>query len=620
MFNKNKKLYLIILIFLFFTHTLNAKSINISHNQEISLLENSHIYFTTKTIGLERIIDKNLFQPYHKKQINIGASQQTIWIKIELTNSTSKPIEKLLIFTSPLLEYISLSQKETNSTSITSTIKGASYITDSHTTLFPYFTIKIHPHTTTVYFIKVQSRYEPIDFKIVLKDRTTYINEDQIQQFINILLIGVVIAFMFYSLLLSFYTKDKSYRYYSLYLFMLIYQQMTYLGLTQIYLPHYLVKIDIQIPIIKINILLITAALFAISFLKIRKYSTLYNIYKSFIIIAILEIIMLSIPGLYNLDIVIITGLLFIIFNLFSSIKTYLDGYTQARLFIVGFSIVFISYLLIILNAMGLTSIMQEFQNILIFGTAFEALILSLAFADRYSILQKEKDIADKYILNESKERAMIIEYEVIKKTHDLNNALKTRELLLKEVHHRVKNNLQIILSIIRLQSDKIEDERVSNKFTNLENRINAIAKTYNMLLIKENLDEIDMQEYIDSLLFDICETLQHSQQDIEIQTDINATVPLRESVYIGLIINEVVTNAYKYAFDNKKGNIIISLQKNAHDYILSIEDDGKGFQLLEYKDTLGLKLIHTLVYDQLGGSMELNTEMYTKYIIRFTI
>ena len=620
MFNKNTNLYCSILILLFFTLSLHAKHIDISENINISLLKNSSIYITTEYIGLQEIIDKKKFTPYNKPQINVGASQHTIWVKLQLKNNTSKRVEKLLIVTSPLIEHISLFQREINSTLITSTTKGVSHITDSHTTLFPYFILKLKPYSKEEYFIKVQSLYEPIDFSLLLKDATTYINEDRMQQFINIMLIGVVLAFMFYSLLLSFYTKDKSYRYYSLYLFMLIYQQMTYLGLTQIYLPHEFVKFDILLPIVKINILLITAALFAISFLKIDKKSTLYTIYKYFIFVALAEIIILSIPGFYNLDIVIITGLLFIIFNLIASINTYLNGYTQARLFIVGFSIVFISYLLIILNALGLTSLMQDFQNILIFGTAFEALILSLAFADRYTILQREKDIADKHILNESKERAMIIEHEVIKKTHDLKNALKTRDLLLKEVHHRVKNNLQIILSMIRLQSDKIEDEAVSSKFTNLENRINAIAKTYNMLLIKENLNEIDMQEYIDSLLFDICETLYHSQQHVSIHTHVKATVPLRESVYIGLIINEVVTNAYKYAFDKKKGNITISLQQNNHSYILSIEDDGRGFTLPEYQHTLGLKLIHTLVYDQLGGIMELNTDIGTKYQIRFTI
>jgi two-component sensor histidine kinase len=254
------------------------------------------------------------------------------------------------------------------------------------------------------------------------------------------------------------------------------------------------------------------------------------------------------------------------------------------------------------------------------FGTAFEALILSLAFADRYIMLQKEKEKVDARILLESKNRTHIIENEVIKKTQELNNVLETKELLIKEVHHRVKNNLQIILSIIRLQNDEIEDKHISGKFINLENRINTISKTYNMLLINDDLEEINIQEYIDSLLLDIQQTLDHKNQQIDIITDINAIIPLREAVYIGLIINELVTNAYKYAFDNNKGTISISLQEHGNDFVLTIQDNGKGFVIEENTQSLGLKLIHTLIYDQLGGSMEISTNDHTKYTIRFSL
>lgn len=197
---------------------------------------------------------------------------------------------------------------------------------------------------------------------------------------------------------------------------------------------------------------------------------------------------------------------------------------------------------------------------------------------------------------------------------------MEIKELLLKEIHHRVTNNLQIILSIIRLQNDEIDDKLVNEKFTNLENRINAISKTYNMLLMKEDLEEIDMQEYINSLLFDIQETIYHRNQNIKILTDIDARIPLRESVYIGLILNELVTNTYKYAFDDKKGTISISLKQNKRDYVLSIEDDGKGYNQDEKHLTLGLKLIHTLIYDQLNGQIETHTNSHTKNIIRFSI
>ena len=254
------------------------------------------------------------------------------------------------------------------------------------------------------------------------------------------------------------------------------------------------------------------------------------------------------------------------------------------------------------------------------FVFAFQALILSLAFAYRYHLLQKAKEKTDARLLRESQNRKKIIEDEVIKKTEALKQALETKEILLKEIHHRVKNNLQIILSIIRLQNDEIEDKIISEKFLNLENRINAISKTYSMLLLKENLEKIEMQEYVDVLLLDIGASLHQQKQSIEIATTIDASLPLQECAYVGLIINELVTNSYKYAFEGKGGKIQITLTHQNDNYLLIVQDNGKGFEKETKKQTLGLKLIDTLVYGQLRGEMLQETTHHTKYTIRFTL
>ena len=618
MFNAHINHFKIIFLLLtFFSLYSHADSIDISEPKKVSLLDNSSIFITDNEMTLETIIEKELFEAYTKPYINIGTSRKTVWIKLELRNPTQQAVEKLLILTSSLLEHIALYKEgEFNSP----VIKGVSNINTAHTTLLPYFTIFLEANTSQTYYLKVNSFYEPVDFGLKLQDKNTYLAQDRVEQFVNIMLIGMVIALMLYSFLVSFYTKDKSYSFYSFYLFFLVYQQLTYLGLTQIYFPPYFVRIDIAIPIVKITLLIITSALFAMYFLKIQRRPLLHMGYKFFIYISLLEMIVLSLPSLYNLNIIILTGALFIVFSLHAGIFTYLAGDKQARLFIVGFGIVFASYVFMILDALGITSIMQDFRNLLMFSTAFEALILTLAFADRFIILKEEKEKVDEHFLAETKNRASIIETEVMEKTQELKHALEIKELLIKEVHHRVKNNLQIILSMIRLQNDAIEDEDISKKFIDLENRINAISKTYDMLLLKDDLEEIDMQEYIDSLLADIHNTLQTQAQEICIKTDIDVMIPLRESVYIGLIVNELVTNAYKYAFDNDIGSIYISLHQDKEVYILTVEDNGKGFIIDKNRKTLGLKLIRTLVYDQLNGEMEVHTNNQTKYTIRFSI
>jgi two-component sensor histidine kinase len=354
-------------------------------------------------------------------------------------------------------------------------------------------------------------------------------------------------------------------------------------------------------------------------FLKAKEIKVLNTFYKIFITIAFLEMIILSQSQFYNLNIVVFTALLNMAFNLAAGFISYMHGNKQARLYILGFSIVSVAYILIALSTLGIINAIHEFRYLLLALSTLEALILSLAFTDSYLLLQKDKEKSDALLLKASKYRTKIIEKEVTIKTQELKSMVETQKLLIQEIHHRVKNNLQIILSMLRMQNDHIETELDKTQFQNLENRINAIAKTYDMLIINEDLEEINLSEYIDSLLSDIQSSYSNEELEVTIKTDISSILPLRASIYIGLILNEMVTNTYKYAFDSH-GTIEITLHKHQNEYILTYRDDGKGFLLGSKDGSLGLKLINQLVYHQLNGSMEVDTYKHTKYTIRFTL
>jgi two-component sensor histidine kinase len=128
------------------------------------------------------------------------------------------------------------------------------------------------------------------------------------------------------------------------------------------------------------------------------------------------------------------------------------------------------------------------------------------------------------------------------------------------------------------------------------------------------------MEGYIEELLLDIKDTMPDIYENIKIETEIDISLPLNKSIYIGIIINELVTNSYKYAFENNKGTIFISLHKKMQEYILIIRDNGKGFIYDKEEKSLGLNLIHTLVSQQLKGKIEMLTEGMTQYTIRFTV
>jgi len=595
----------------------SVQKIDIDNRKKTHILNKSMLYTSAKDLSMEEVLSTHKFQPFSEDHLNLGISKDFIYLTFSLHNSSTDPVTKVLVLSSPLLESITLYTEEDLSHGIQ---KGMAHIEKTHATIPYYFTLTLEPKQTKVYYLKIHSTYNATDFTMTLEDKTEYLWQDKISQAINILLIGVVISLMFYSFFLSFYIRDKSYFFYGTYLSTLIYQQMTFLGLTQIYLPASFIYFDMHFDIVKIGLLIMTAALYAMHFLETKHYPKLHKIYKLVIVILILEMLFLPSDHSLSLYALVFTGSFFIFFNVSAGIYIYKKGLKQARLFIVGFSIVSLFYIMIILDTLGFTSLMYYFHNALIWGTALEAFILSLAFADRYMILQQAKHSADKQLLEQARYREQIIQKTVAIKTQKLNDSLKEKELLLREIQHRVKNNLQIILSMIRMQNDTSLDQNTHEALERLENRINAIAKTYSMLLTSEDIQKLDMNVYIDELLHDMMASLnQEESSEIIIETHVKAVLSLKSSVYIGLIINEVVTNAYKHAFPSGKGKITINLKHGIKEFLLEIYDNGIGYHPSATKNSFGLKLINVLVKHQLKGEVSTITQPHCKYIIRFS-
>jgi len=242
-------------------------------------------------------------------------------------------------------------------------------------------------------------------------------------------------------------------------------------------------------------------------------------------------------------------------------------------------------------------------------STFFNSFLIFTGFI-YYFISKIDKDAAELKYLNTSLEEK--VEIEIAERIE--------KEILLQEVHHRVKNNLHIILSMIQLQQNEDNNTQQKSLLIDLENRINAIAKSYEILISNNSLQKIVMKTYLEELLKDIHDSFSYTISHVEFSTDIDATLPLKEAVYIGLITNEIVTNSYKYAFADNKGKLSISLLQNENNYVLTIKDDGAGFTPKENMGTLGQKLIHTLVTEQLNGELSLDSKNQTKYSIRFTL
>lgn len=232
-----------------------------------------------------------------------------------------------------------------------------------------------------------------------------------------------------------------------------------------------------------------------------------------------------------------------------------------------------------------------------------------------YSMYREKGKIVNRYIavsdLTEYKE------YE-----QKLLSTLQEKNILLQEINHRVKNNMQIIASLLKLQAGHIKDRKILNLFKNCQDRVKSMALIHEKLYKSEDLTNIDFMDYVKDLVRYLCTTYTISQDRIqllfavkEVKIGVNKAIPL------GLITNELVSNSLKYAFpDGRKGKIMIGLEQQGNKYILTVSDDGIGIPAdidLQDVESLGMQLVQSLSA-QIHGKARLLREKGTTFLIEF--
>ncbi|MCX9083140.1 MAG: PAS domain-containing protein [Candidatus Methanoperedens sp.] len=201
--------------------------------------------------------------------------------------------------------------------------------------------------------------------------------------------------------------------------------------------------------------------------------------------------------------------------------------------------------------------------------------------------------------------------------------SLEEKEVLLREIHHRVKNNMQIVSSLLGIQSQNIEDKKYKDIFIQSQTRIDSMSLIHQKLYQSESLAQINFKDYIDSIVSNIFESY-CTKSNITFDLDVE-DIPLKidYAVPCGLIINELVTNCLKYAFpDERQGKIRILVKSKENNMIqLSISDDGIGIPKdLDIRNTesLGLRLVTSLAENQLNGEIILKRDSGTEFQVNF--
>jgi two-component sensor histidine kinase len=258
----------------------------------------------------------------------------------------------------------------------------------------------------------------------------------------------------------------------------------------------------------------------------------------------------------------------------------------------------------------------QLIRNVII-GGAFLMLLMSGVIYNRYRLKQKSNQL-----LEAQQKVLQAQQKEIHEKNAYLSQLLQDKEWLLKEIHHRVKNNLQIVMSLLDSQADFLQDGKALAAIQESQQRVYAISLIHQKLYQSENLAMIEMDTYISEVVSYICESfdvqgrIQFYISVAPLKLDVAIAIPL------GLLINEAITNSLKYAFpEARTGQVSINLyQIDPERYMLTIADDGIGLGKdfdIHATPSLGMTLMKGLS-QQLGGNLKVEGDAGLKVSLLF--
>jgi two-component sensor histidine kinase len=574
---------------LFFSSFLYSGEITtvLSSHKKYNILQNSSIFIDDKQkYNFEDIVKNNaLFHSSDSDYIQLGYTNASVWLRFKVKNATDKSIDRAIVVLNQMLDEVDLyTEKAAGSYDIER--KGVLFQKNyDDYILHPYFIIHLSPGETGQYYLQIKSKSCAVYFSVDLMSKDALYKQEISHQFVLVLFFGAIGTLLLYNLFIFLFLKEKAYLFYSLYLLFTILEHGSY-SLMNVYIfPVWFWDIDTFLSITYIASLSIFSLLFTREILHLKKYKKIDFVIKAVIIINIFFIVSAS-ESFYPLDAVVYLGMISMVFMLFTTYYALYKKEESAKFIAFGWTVAVFGWLNQGAYDAGVWSVKYDFPYIFELSIFIEAILFSLALANRLS------------------------------KTRALERSMKKNELLTKELHHRVKNNMQLIMAMYRLKLAKYENQAMEASLGEVESTIQAMSMTHELLYNQDSLSQIQTNEYILSLI----EKFEKSYkfQEIKFKVNIEANLDITKSITVGIIINELLTNAVKYAFTEKGGEISISLKKDGKSFELIVSDDGSGYNQTQQTNGFGLELVQSLVYDELHGKIETDTKNGSKYRIIF--
>jgi two-component sensor histidine kinase len=592
---------------LFFIFFVDAKSTNSDTMTQVSFFEDTEHVHTFESVVQET------FQQKEDQIIRLGFTESTVWVKITI-NPANLDNDAVLILNSPLLDDITLSYFTKDGTQVQETL-GIMYPQSRNQLGYfvPAFNIPVDQLQSNELLLRVNSRWtmsispSVLSLETFHKEKTTF-------YFIAALLLGALICMAIYNLFLFFSLREFSYLLYVLALISTILTQGYLVGFFIRYLSPESPEFSFRIPVYVMATTCIFSTWFALEFLGLKKkddwmyYILLVSIFIPLFTIG-LEVLQLD---YLSRKITVIENLLLAFIIYISSVYCLVKGKKIALYFNIAWTLYLIGVVLYGLNKVGVIPANQYTEYFAHVGSFIEVIVLSFALGHKYNLVRMEKEKLERQSREELEELVKI-------QTTELEASLEEKEVLLKEIHHRVKNNLQIVISLLDLQVASAKSSKNKQALVQSKSRVYSMSLIHQKLYQSNNFARINIKNYLEELFFYVKKTYTYIKSPIQYSVHIEEVeLSLTQAVPLGLIVNELLTNSLKYGVqEGKKDNHIkLSVQLKKDHLELIVADSGEGFEAQEkgdIKSSLGLFLINSL-NRQLRGKVEryFEAELFT--------
>lgn len=583
--------YLIsIFLFINFLHAnssalLLEDGFSFNENFEISYLKDS-----SNSLNIQEVSNSNYFQK-HSNKFSLGYLKDTVWIKVDLKNISSKE-DFILSINEHFYEKANMYYFD-KSKNLWKTLKNGVFTPikqrDIQTSKLA-FNFKIQQNSSQTIFVELKAKYPYFgNIAVYSKDYFFASRILNIDSFF-ILQFGILLIIIIFNLFLWISLKEKVYIYYVGYTFFALVYLINISGLLIYFdLQHYMYKLHFSV-----SLCIIFLALFSIEYFEANKYfkASVFVIKILILLLFLFAFMMVAVSysPWNNFMNHIIT--LILITLIVSSIKIYRKGQYFLKYYIFAISIYFSSAIIFILFLTGILEYNYFYRYAYLYFLSLEIIVFALILSNRYNIIKNEQIKTQNELISLQINQNKLLENEVEKKTLKLTKLVKERELLVKEVFHRVKNNFHVITAFLWFESKKDDNK---HRFIELINRIKSMSLIHEYLCNSKDLIDINLKEYIDELVKTIIQT--YSIPTLKINTNIeNINLEFENIMSLGVVVNEIISNSIKHHPKEKAIILDINCYKKSDSVILIIVDNGLGFDENIQKTGLGLELIKDFI------------------------